>query len=43
MGSVVCDGECRLNMLKNALIAIVGVLTLKHFREKRRARRAVAY
>jgi hypothetical protein len=30
-------------MLKNILIAVVGVLTLKHFREKRRARRGVAY
>jgi hypothetical protein len=30
-------------MLKKVLIAIAGVLTLKHFREKRRARRAVAY
>jgi hypothetical protein len=30
-------------MLKKLLIAIAGVLTLKHIRQKRRARRGVAY
>jgi hypothetical protein len=37
------DSNNKKKMLKKIFIAIAGVLTLKHIRQKRRARRGVAY